>query len=79
MILELVRETKGREELEGLQFPSERRKIECARKHFQAVGVDYRVITDQVVDWWRAGEDIHAQPRLYRPYSEIFWFTLLYV
>jgi len=67
MILELVRETKGREELEGLQFPSERRKIECARKHFQAVGVDYRVITDQVVDWWRAGEDIHAQPRLYRP------------
>ena len=56
MILELVRETKGREELEGLQFPSERRKIECARKHFKAVGIDYRVVTDQVVDWWKAEE-----------------------
>jgi len=56
MVLELVRETKGREELEGLQFPSERRKIECARKHFKAVGIDYRVVTDQVVDWWKAEE-----------------------
>lgn len=53
MVIELVRETKGREELEGLQFPSERRRIECARKHFAALGIDYRVVTDQVVDWWR--------------------------
>jgi type III restriction enzyme len=65
MVLELVRETKGREELEGLQFPSERRKIECAQKHFQAVGIDYRVVTDQVPDWWRAGEIIPEQPKLW--------------
>lgn len=56
LILELVRETKGKEELEGLQFPSEKRKIMCARKHFQAIGVDYRVVTDQVVEWYKPGE-----------------------
>ena len=61
LILELVRETKGKEELEGLQFPSEKRKIQCARKHFQAVGIDYRVVTDQVVEWWRASESLPDQ------------------
>lgn len=54
LILELVRETKGSTELDTLQFPHEKRKIECARKHFQAVGIDYRVVSDQTVEWWRA-------------------------
>jgi len=44
IILELVRETKGREELEGLQFPHEKRKIICAKKHFKSTGIDYRVV-----------------------------------
>jgi type III restriction enzyme len=64
IILELVRETKGREELAGLQFPSEQRKIECAQKHFRAVGIDYRVITDQVVNWWKASDEIDIQRKI---------------
>ena len=52
VILELVRETKGREEADLLQFPHEKRKIACARKVFQALGIDYRMVTDQTPDWW---------------------------
>ena len=40
--LYLVRETKGVIAEETLR-ESERRKIKCARKHFQAIGVDYAV------------------------------------
>ena len=57
ILLELVRETKGREELDQLRFPSEKRKIECARKHFQALGIDYRVLSDETTDWWMPGDD----------------------
>lgn len=52
ILLELVRETKGSVELGGLRFPHEKRKIECARKLFQSIGMDYRVVTDQTADWW---------------------------
>lgn len=52
LILELVRETKGTTELDTLQFPHEKRKIECARKHFAAVGIDFRVVSDATVQWW---------------------------
>jgi len=54
VLLELVRETKGREELDLLRFPSEARKIRCARKVFQALGVDYRVVRDDTADWWES-------------------------
>ncbi len=63
VILELVRETKGSEELDTLQFPHEKRKIDCARKHFAAVGVDFRVVSDQAVEWWRP-EIVAEQGRL---------------
>ncbi|HEY8576295.1 MAG TPA: DEAD/DEAH box helicase family protein [Devosia sp.] len=43
--LYLVRETKGSTDLDHLR-PDEKRKIECAEKHFsQTLGVDYAVIT----------------------------------
>jgi type III restriction enzyme len=64
VILELVRETKGREELDGLQFPSERRKILCAQKHFDALGIDYRVVTSQP-DWWKPGDVMPKQEGLF--------------
>lgn len=64
ILLELVRETKGHEELEGLQFPNEARKIRCAQKHFRAVGIDYRVISDETADWWVPSEEIPNQKRL---------------
>jgi type III restriction enzyme len=50
--LQLVRETKGSAEIEHLQFANEGRKIRCAEKHFKTIGVDYRHITDETVDWW---------------------------
>jgi hypothetical protein len=57
ILLELVRETKGGAELERLRFPTEKRKILCARKHFESIGINYRVVTDQTADWWEPGDD----------------------
>jgi len=50
--LHLVRETKGNIDADRLRFPNERRKIICAKKHFKALGVSYRQITDEVDEWW---------------------------
>lgn len=54
ILIELVRETKGGENLDLLRFPHEARKIRCAQKVFTALGVDYRVVTDQTADWWES-------------------------
>ncbi len=35
-----------------LQFPQERRKIECAHKFFNALHLDYRHITANTPAWW---------------------------
>jgi type III restriction enzyme len=64
ILLELVRETKGREELADLQFPHEARKIRCATKHFEAIGIDYRVVSDETVDWWISAKETPNQERL---------------
>ena len=64
VILELVRETKGREEVEQLQFSHEKRKIRCAEKLFTALSIDYRVVTDQTTDWWKKGVDLQSLPGL---------------
>lgn len=52
--LQLVRETKGRpeEEIEKLQFSSEKRKIVCAKRHFNAIGINYRAIDDKIINWY---------------------------
>ncbi len=54
MVLELVRETKGSEDSAALRFPHEQRKIQCAARHFKAIGLDYRVISDATAEWWLA-------------------------
>ena len=64
MVLELVRETKGSEEIETLQFPNEKRKIYCAKKHFKALGIDYRPVSDQTVDWWKPEDTSNEQLNL---------------
>ena len=64
ILLELVRETKGHEELAGLQFPGEKRKILCAQKHFRSVGVDYRVVSDETPDWWKPTDEVPIQDRI---------------
>lgn len=56
MKLQLVRETKGNMDTNLLQFANEGRKISCAEKHFEALGIDYRVVTDQVPFWWKKKE-----------------------
>ncbi|RME47283.1 MAG: hypothetical protein D6796_07865, partial [Caldilineae bacterium] len=53
VILELVRETKGQVDPAKLQFAHETRKVKCAQKLFEALGIDYRIVTDQMADWWR--------------------------
>jgi type III restriction enzyme len=50
--LELVRETKGNINPNLLQYPNEKRKIDCATKHFNLTQVDYRQITGEEVKWW---------------------------
>ncbi len=49
--LELVRETKGSADSAKLRFPHEARKITSAEKHFAALGIDYRHITPDTLDW----------------------------
>lgn len=33
------------------RFPSEARKIVCGYKWFRALGIDYRAIRDDTLDW----------------------------
>ena len=54
--LQYVRETKGTEKLEDLQFKHEKRKIVCAMKYFAALGLDYRPIKGDRADWWKKME-----------------------
>ncbi|EJQ82510.1 DEAD/DEAH box helicase family protein [Bacillus toyonensis] len=54
--LELVRETKGGVKLEDLRFPQEKRKILCAMKYFEKIGVSYRVVTSTSHDWMEVNE-----------------------
>lgn len=57
VVVELVRETKGNVDPNKLQFAHETRKVKCAKKLFAALGVDYRIVTDKVADWWERGEE----------------------
>lgn len=50
--LELVRETKGDEDLRELRFTNEARKIRVAQRYFAALGIDYRHLTDETPNYW---------------------------
>ena len=57
--LKLVRETKGNIDLSLLQHSNEGRKIRCAEKHFASLGMSYRHITSDTLDWWKErGQDM---------------------
>ncbi|WP_373479143.1 DEAD/DEAH box helicase family protein [Geminocystis sp.] len=62
--LQLVRETKGRTDIENLQYAQEALKIKCAEKHFQAIGIDYRVIDGTENNWWQPQEQQNYQSSL---------------
>jgi len=48
-----IRETKGSEDLQQLQWAHEKRKIVCAQKYFLAIGLDYRPVTGSNSHWWQ--------------------------
>ncbi|TVT36752.1 type III restriction endonuclease subunit R [Hymenobacter setariae] len=57
--LELVRETKGSMDKEALRFEHEKLKITCAERYYRTLGIDYRQITDQIVNWQEpAGSEV---------------------
>ena len=35
----------------------EQRQVKAAKQLFRELGVDYRVVTDQTVDWWEPDEE----------------------
>ena len=49
--IQLVRETKGTVDPKHLRFANEGRKIMCAQKHFDALGIDYQQVTDKTQDY----------------------------
>lgn len=61
LVLHLVRETKGSADLTKLQFPHEKRKILAAQKHFETLGIDYRHVTGDTVDWWKSASALPVQ------------------
>lgn len=59
--IELVRETKGTEDLTKLWHSNEGRKIVCAQKHFKAVGLEYRFVDDTDPYWYAKTKDDYAK------------------
>jgi type III restriction enzyme len=55
--VQLVRETKGSMNPNLLQFPNEKRKIDCAKKHFKAIGIKYRQVNAQTTAYWLDPEE----------------------
>ncbi len=58
--LEIVRETKGTEDLTKLWHSNEGRKIVCAQKHFKAVGLEYRFVDDKDPFWFQKDKRNYA-------------------
>lgn len=50
--LELVRETKGGDDLNKLRFLNEGRKLVLAERYFATLGIDYRFVSPQVDKYW---------------------------
>jgi hypothetical protein len=52
--LELVRETKGGDDLSKLRFLNEGRKLVLAERYFATLGIDYRFVSPQVEKYWES-------------------------
>ena len=50
--IEIVRETKGSDDITKLWHSNEGRKIACAQKHFKAIGLDYDFTSDKNLYWY---------------------------
>ena len=58
--IEIVRETKGTEDLTKLWHSNEGRKIVCAQKHFKAVGLEYKFVDDKDPFWYVRNTENYA-------------------
>lgn len=58
--VQLIRETKGTAEIENLRFVHEINKVKVAKKHFQALGIDYDVIKGDEDKWYFKKENVQS-------------------
>lgn len=63
MTLELVRETKGSDDLERLRFLNEGRKLILAERYFGALGINYRFVSPDVEVYWESRGQAAARRR----------------
>ena len=54
LTLELVRETKGGDDLNKLRFLNEGRKLVLAERYFATLGIDYRFVGPEVETYWQS-------------------------
>jgi type III restriction enzyme len=54
VLLELVRETKGGDDLSKLRFLNEGRKLVLAERYFATLGIDYRFVSPRVDKYWQS-------------------------
>ncbi|MBX3143034.1 MAG: DEAD/DEAH box helicase family protein [Trueperaceae bacterium] len=62
--IELVRETKGGDDLSKLRFLNEGRKLVLAERYFATLGVDYRFVSPQVDTYWHSRGHDRRQRRM---------------
>lgn len=62
--LELVRETKGSDDLNKLRFLNEGRKLVLAERYFATLGIDYRFVSPQVDKYWQSRGSAARQKKL---------------
>jgi hypothetical protein len=62
--LELVRETKGGDDLSKLRFLNEGRKLVLAERYFATLGIDYRFVSPQVDEYWQSRGSAAKQRKL---------------
>jgi type III restriction enzyme len=62
--LELVRETKGGDDLDKLRFLNEGRKLVLAERYFATLGIDYRFVSPHVDEYWQSRSAAARQKKL---------------
>jgi len=64
VLLELVRETKGGDDLNKLRFLNEGRKLVLAERYFATLGIDYRFVSPRVDTYWQSRGDVAKKDAL---------------
>jgi type III restriction enzyme len=64
LTLELVRETKGNDDLSKLRFLNEGRKLVLAERYFATLGIDYRFVSPNVDKYWQPRATLAKQKKM---------------